>query len=266
RNDEVFIPSGDFKLKSLDKIYILAKPINAMKMFRSFEINVETGRTAILVGGGRIAVYLAKQLIASNISVKIIEIDPIKCEELSEILPNATILCGDGLDKELLLEEGLTNVDSFASLTGLDEENIILSLYAASVSDAKIITKINKLSFDNIISKMEIGSIIEPKYITSEYIIQYVRAIQNSFGSNVESLYKIVGGKAEALEFSVKENSVVTGKSLQSLELKDNSLIASINRNGNIIVPSGKDTIEVGDSVIIITTHKKLGDLTDILK
>jgi len=265
RDDEVFIPSGDFKLKALDKVYILTKPKDAMKMFKTFGVTVETGRTAILVGGGRIAVYLARQLIAGNISVKIIEVNEEKCEELSELVPEATILCGDGLDKELLLEEGLANVDSFASLTGLDEENIILSLYAASVSKAKIITKINKLSFDNIISKMEIGSIIEPKYLTSEYIIQYVRAIQNSMGSNVESLYKIVGGKAEALEFVVREDSAVTNLSLETLKLKDNLLIASIKRNGKLIVPSGQDTIKVGDSVIVITTHKKLSDLTDIL-
>lgn len=266
REYEVFIPSGDFVLNNLDKIYILSKPKDAMRMFKSFDVPVETGRTAILVGGGRIAVYLAKQLISSNISVKIIEVDPVKCEEISDILPNATILCGDGLDKEFLLEEGLATVDAFASLTGLDEENIILSLYAASVSKAKIMTKVNKLTFDNIIDKMEIGSVIRPKYLTSEYIIQYVRAIQNSLGSNVESLYKIVGGKAEALEFVVREDSKVTGKELGKLTLKENLLIASINRNGKIIVPSGNDTIEIGDSVIVVTTHKKLRDLTDILK
>ena len=266
RDDDVYIPSGDFMLKSLDKIYILSKPADAMKMFKVFDINVEKGRTAILVGGGKIAVYLAKFLISSNISVKIVEMDAERCEELSDIVPNATILCGDGLDKEFLLEEGLATVDSFASLTGLDEENIILSLYAASVSNAKIITKINKLSFDNIISKMDIGSVIEPKYITSEYIIQYVRAMQNSLSSNVESVYKIVGGQVEALEFSVKEESFITGIKLQELELKDNLLVASISRNGNLIIPSGSDTIEVGDSVIIVTTHKKLRDLTDIVR
>ena len=205
----------------------------------------------MLVGGGKISYYLAKMLEDTGIKIKIIEQDLARCHELSELLPKAMIIHGDGSDQQLLMEEGITQTESFAALTGFDEENIMLSLYAASKSNAKLITKVNRIAFESVINSLNLGSLIQPKMLTADLILQYVRAMQNSMGSNVETLYKIVADKAEALEFRVKEGS---------------PLVACINRSGCIITPRGKDTIEAGDTVIIVTTHTGLNDLTDILK
>ena len=177
-----------------------------------------------------------------------------------------THLHGDGSDQQLLLEEGIRQTEAFASLTGFDEENIMLSLYAASQSKAKLITKVNKIAFENVINSLNLGSVIYPKMLTADIILQYVRAMQNSMGSNIETLYKIVADKAEALEFRVRETSPVVGIALENLRTKDNLLVACINRNGKFITPRGKDTIQVGDTVIIVTTHTGLNDLKDILK
>ena len=182
------------------------------------------------------------------------------------MLPKAMIIHGDGSDQELLLQEGIRQTEAFASLTGFDEENIMLSLYAASQSKAKLITKVNKIAFENVINSMNLGSVIYPKLITSDSILQYVRAMQNSMGSNVETLYKIVANRAEALEFRVMNDPSIVGIPLEKLRLKDNLLVACINRNGRIRSPRGKDVIETGDRVIIVTTNTGLNDLKDILK
>lgn len=220
----------------------------------------------MLVGGGKITYYLAKMLEDTGIKIKIIEQDLARCHELSELLPKAMIIHGDGSDQQLLMEEGIAQTESFAALTGFDEENIMLSLYAASVSNAKLVTKINRIAFENIIQQMNLGSIIYPKMITADGIIRYVRAMQNSMGSNVETLYKIVQNKAEALEFRVGKDAPLIGIPLEKLSFKDNLLIACINRGGQIITPRGKDTIEPGDTVIVVTTHSGLKDLKDILR
>ena len=197
--------------------------------------------------------------------VKIIEQNKERCEHLSELLPEATIINGDGTNRSLLLEEGLTESESFVTLTNLDEENVFLALFAKSISDAKLIAKVNRLEFDDVIDTLDIGSIIYPKNITADYILQYVRAAQNSIGSNVETLYHILDGNAEALEFAIREESQVTDIPLADLNLHKNLLVGCLNRNGRIRIPRGQDTIQVGDTVIIVTTHKGLRDITDIL-
>ena len=176
------------------------------------------------------------------------------------------IICGDASNRGVLDEEGIKSTDAFVSLTNLDEENIMLSLYANKVSSAKIITKINKIDFEEVISDMPIGSIICPKNITAEGIIQYVRSMQNSFGSNVETLYRMMDNRVEALEFVVREESPVTNIPLMDLNLKENLIICCINRSGRIITPSGKDIIRKGDSVVVVTTKRGLNDIRDIIK
>ena len=208
---------------------------------------------------------LAKALADTKIKIKIIEQDEERCRILSELLPHAMIIHGDGSDQKLLLEEGIRQTEAFASLTGFDEENILLSLYAASQSRAKLITKVNKIAFENVINALNLGSVIYPKMLTADIILQYVRAMQNSMGSNIETLYKIVADKAEALEFRVRGDSPVLGIPLEKLRTRNNLLVACINRNGRIIMPRGKDTLEAGDTVIIVTTHTGLNDLKDIL-
>ena len=177
----------------------------------------------------------------------------------------ATVIHGDGTSEQLLAEEGIAKMDAVASLTGIDEENVLMSLYARSVSSAKIVTKINRTTFSHIIKGMDLGSVFHPRYIAADHIVRYVRAMQNSLGSNVETLYKIVGNKAEALEFRATEKSAVCGRPLMELPTRPNLLIGAINREGRIITPGGRDTIEPGDTVVVVTAATGLDDLDDIL-
>lgn len=265
RGDDVVIPDGNFEMKGGDKISFIAPHAECADFFRKAGIENNTVNSAMFVGGGKLTVYLAKALADTKIKIKIIEQDEERCRILSELLPHAMIIHGDGSDQKLLLEEGIRQTEAFASLTGFDEENILLSLYAASQSRAKLITKVNKIAFENVINALNLGSVIYPKMLTADIILQYVRAMQNSMGSNIETLYKIVADKAEALEFRVRGDSPVLGIPLEKLRTRNNLLVACINRNGRIIMPRGKDTLEAGDTVIIVTTHTGLNDLKDIL-
>ena len=266
RGDQVTIPDGNFVLQDEDKLSILASPRNSAEFFRKIGIQTNRVKNSMIVGGGTIAYYLAKQLSAMHVQVKIVERDKKRCELLTELLEDALIINGDGADKRLLLEEGLMNAESFVTLTNMDEENVLLSLFARDNSQAKLVTKVNRIAFDELISKLDVGSVIYPKYITADYIIQYVRAMQNSIGSNVETLYHILDGKAEALEFNIHEESPATGTSLMELDLKSNLLIGCINRGGEVHIPRGQDSIQPGDTVIVVTTQKGLHDIRDILK
>lgn len=258
RGDNVVIPDGNFEMRGGDKISFIAPHADCADFFRKAGIENNTVNSAMFVGGGKLTVYLAKALADTKIKIKIIEQDEERCRILSEILPHAMIIHGDGSDQKLLLEEGIRQTEAFASLTGFDEENILLSLYAASQSGAKLITKVNKIAFENVINALNLGSVIYPKMLTADIILQYVRAMQNSMGSNIETLYKIVADKAEALEFRVRGDSPVLGIPLERLRTRNNLLVACINRNGRIIMPRGKDTLEAGDTVIIVTTHTGL--------
>ena len=267
RGNDVVIPDGNFVMKKGDKISFIASHQDSAEFFKKAGIDNNSVKSAMFVGGGKLTHYLCNLLEDTKIKIKIIERDEERCRRLSEQLPKAMIIHGDGTDEQLLLEEGIRQTEAFASLTGFDEENIMLSLYAASQSKAKLITKVNKIAFENVVNSLNLGSLIQPKMLTAEIILQYVRAMQNSMGSsNIETLYKIAADKAEALEFRVKEGSPILGVSLEQLKLKDNLLIACINRGGTIITPRGKDTIQAGDTVVVVTTCTGLNDLTDILK
>mgnify|MGYP000159345592 FL=1 len=267
RGNDVVIPDGNFVMKKGDKISFIASHQGSADFFKKAGVDNNIVKSAMFVGGGKLTHYLCRLLEDTKIKIKIIERDEERCRQLSELLPKAMIIHGDGTDEQLLLEEGIRQTEAFASLTGFDEENIMLSLYASSQSKAKLITKVNKIAFENVINSLNLGSLIQPKMLTAEIILQYVRAMQNSMGSsNIETLYKIAADKAEALEFRVKEGSPVLGIPLEKLKLIDNLLVACINRGGTIITPRGKDTVEAGDTVIVVTTHTGLNDLTDILR
>ncbi len=220
----------------------------------------------MIIGGSKAAYYLAKQLLPMGVSVKIVEQDLKRCEALSELLPKATIINGDGTDEDLLEEEGIDSIESFVPLTGIDEENILLTLHAKQISKAKVITKINRMNFKDVISRLDLGSVVYPRYIISETIVAYVRAKKDSMGSNIETLYHMFDSRAEAIEFRVNELSAVTDIPLMDLSLKDNLLICFISRNGSILIPTGSDSIQVGDTVMVVTTHTGFNDLQDILK
>ncbi len=266
RGNDAFIPSGNFVLQSGDLISVVASIANAARFFKKIGIKTHRVKDSIIVGGGNMAYYLASQLLATGIQVKIIEQNMKRCEALCQALPKATVVCGDGTDNRLLLEEGLETAESLVSLTNIDEENILLSLYAQSKTPGKIVTKINRIAYDDVISRLDIGTTVYPKNITAEYIIRFVRAMKNSIGSNIETMHIILDGKAEALEFRIRENSPVSHITLDKLQLKDNILIACINRGGKIMIPRGRDMILPGDTVIVVTLKAGFQDISDILK
>lgn len=223
-------------------------------------------KDTIIIGGGKSAYYLGKQLIGMGIGVKIIEKDRERCLELESLLPDAIIINGDGSDEELLKEEGIRSCESFVPLTGLDEENILLTLYAREQSNAKVITKINRITFRNVISSLDLGSVVYPKYITAEAIIAYVRAKKNSLGSSIETLYHMFDNRVEAIEFNVSEDiENLTNVPLKDLKNKDELIVAYINRGGQSIIPGGLDCIKKGDNVVIVTKHTGFHDISDIL-
>lgn len=264
--DSVSIPEGDYVIHNGDILSVMAPPKNTASFFKKIGMKTSQVKNAIIIGGGTISYYLSQALIDMKIDVKIIEKDKDKCETLSELLPDATIINGDGTDRSLLMEEGLLQSEAFVTLTNLDEENVFLSLFAKSISQAKVVAKVNRLAFDDVIDSLDLGSVIYPKYITADSILQYVRAMQNTIGSNVETLYHILDNQAEALEFSICENCPAAGIPLSELSLKKNLLVGCINRHGSIRIPRGNDTIQPGDTVMIVTTNKGLRDISDILE
>ena len=266
RNGEVYIPSGNFQVEAGDVISFVASRMMARTFLNNIGFKTNQVKDTMIIGGGNAAYYLAKQLLHMGTSVKIIESDRSRCEQLSILLPKAIIINGDGSSEELLKEEGIQYAESFVPLTGIDEENIMLTMYAKNVSNAKVITKINRMAFRSVINRLDLGSVIYPRYITSEAIIAYVRAKKDSMDSNIETLYHMFDHRVEAIEFRVYEKSAVTGIPLKNLSLKEDLLISFINRNGKIIIPSGHDSIEMGDTVMSVTTHTGFNDIQDILK
>lgn len=267
RGENVYIPDGNFILQQGDLVSVVSTYQNCSAFFKNIGIKSARVKDSIIIGGGVTGYYLADMLIQSGISVKIIEQNRERCEELSYLLPKATIINGDGTDNALLLEEGIEKADSVVALTNIDEENIILSLFARSKTKGKLITKINRIAYDDVIRKLDLDTIIYPKTLTAENVLRFVRAKNNSIrSSNIETMHFILDGKAEALEFYVNEKSQIIEKPLFELRIKKNILIACINRNSKTIIPKGHDVIKTGDSVIIVTTIGGLKDINDILE
>lgn len=266
RDGEVIIPSGNFVFQEGDLVSFVCSRVGARDFLKKIGFKTNQVKDTMIVGGGKVAYYLAAQLSNYGISVKIIEASKQRCEELSVLLPKAIIINGDGTDEEILKEEGISYAESFVPLTGIDEENIMLTLHATRCSSAKVVTKINRITFKDVINNLDLGSVVYPRYITAEAIIAYVRAKKNSMNSNIETLYHMFDSRVETIEFKVDEKSDVTNIPIMDLSLKDHLLICFINRNGKILLPTGQDCIKVGDTVMITTTHTGFNDITDILK
>ncbi len=267
RGDKITIPNGTFVMKAGDIISFITPIKDVYGIFKKTGVKARNIKNVMIAGGGRISYYLAEFLTKAKIKVKIIEKDRKRCELLSELLPEAMIICGNVTNQQLLYEEGIQNTDAFVSVTEMDEENIMLSLYVNKITDAKVITKIKKITFGEIVYDLNIGSIVDPKNIIAEIIISYVRALQNSLGSNVETLYRLSDNKVEALEFNVNTNiPKLVGIPLMNLKLKNNLLISAIMRDEETFIPDGKDTIEIGDRVIVVTSNLGLNDISDILE
>lgn len=264
--DEVLIPDGDYVLREGDRLHITASHKDIEEFFRMQGTHKIKIRKVIICGGGRVAYYLAKKLCAIGMQIKIIELNEQRCEELCETIPKATIIHGDATDHDLLIEEGIENADAFVALTGMDEENIIISLFAKSQGTGKIIAKVNEDRRARMVEDFGIDSIVSAKTVTADTILSYIRARRNSQKSaNVETMYQLVDEKVEALEFIVRTEASYTGIPLKDLQVRSNNLIACIARRRNIIIPNGNDCIEVGDSVIVVTMDRHIEDLSDIM-
>ncbi len=271
--EEIIIPKGTTKLHSGDYISVVLPLYETIPILKKIGVEAKPVKSTIITGGGKIAYYLAEKLLRAKQQVKIIEKNPVRCQELSISLPKAMILCGDASDEELLEEEGIGEVDAFVSLTNFDEGNVLTSLYANETSKAKIITKISRISFEKILANLPIGTTVFSKYITAEKIIRYVRAMSNSEHlDEILTLYKMLGGKAEALELRVKKipaTQNIVGVPITKLKIRKDVVIGCITRKGKMIIPKGNDTLEVGDTVVVVTTAintNKIASLADIFE
>ncbi len=265
RGDEVYIPDGSFELKGGDKVGVSASRNEIEKLLRLIGNRQKKARSIMILGASRTAYYLAKLLLSSGNSVKIIDKDPVRCEQFGKLLPNAVMILGDGADQELLLEEGIRDTDAFVALTGTDEVNILISFFASAQNVPKVIAKVNRNELAAMAEKLGLDCIISPKRIISDVLSRYARALQNSLGSNVETLYKIMDDGAEALEFNVQNDFKYLNTPLKDMKLKSNILIAGILRSRKALIPSGDDMILPGDRVVVIAAGHRLNDLSDII-
>ena len=266
RGEAAFIPSGDFIFEEKDVVSIASSKRDAKEFFSKIQFKGHSVKDAIVVGGGATAHYLFEILENSGIAFKVIEKDLKTCEELASRFDKLTVIHGVGGDKELLTEEGVDKADAFVALSGLDEENILLSLFAKEAGAAKLVTKISRIDYEGILNKLDLDTVVCPKNVTADIILRFVRATGNAMGSNVERLYNLIPDKVEAAEFIVKSGSEILSKPLYTLRFKSNVLIASIVREGEVIIPRGNDTIEVGDSVVVVTMGVAPSDIDDVLE
>lgn len=265
RNEEVFIPKGDFVFQSDDMVYVIGERSCISRFFKYMGRNTHKAKNITIIGGSRTAVYLTWILEELDLNVKIIELNKDRCLELNDILTETLIIHGDGTDQEVLDSENIDSADAIVLLTDRDEGNLITSLYAHQCGVPKVILKINRQNYFPIVNKLGLDSIISPKFITANNILRYVRAIDNSKGIAVEKLFRILDDEAEIAEFTAKRVPALTDIKLQDLNLKKDVLIAGIVRNKKIIIPNGNDVIKERDKVIVVTRTGYITDLNEIL-
>lgn len=265
RDGRVIIPNGDFVIQSGDKVYVAADSVTITNYFRYLKKNTRPIRKVMMLGGGRISYYLARMLTPTGIQVSIVEINPQKAAHLSEQLPHTDVILGDGTDQELLEQEALESMDAFIALSDRDEENLMTGLFASHQGVPKVIVKNNRIAYANITNLMGLDSMVSPKDITCNSILRYVRGRANRTGTRVERLYKLVDGKAEALEFIARQSEAYIGIPLKDLVIRRNVLVAVIVRKNKVIVPFGKDHIEDGDHVIILSCESGISDLSEVI-
>ncbi len=266
RDSEIYIPGGDFVLRSGDRINIAAAHKEIEQFFKMNGSIKDKVKSCMIVGGGRICYYLTKSLLGMGMHVKIIEKNLEKCRQLAQLFPKASVIHGDGTDQDMLAEERIRDTDAFVAITGIDEENIIMSLYAKNNSNAKVVTKVNRESYVGLTSQIGLDCIISPKYLTTNSVLAYVRSLDNT-ESNIESIYHIVDDRVEAAEFKIRENIPrLIGVPLKDLKIRKNILICSVVRGWQVIIPDGSTTIELNDSVVVISKEHRFSDIRDILE
>ena len=260
RDNEVIIPNGDFVINHNDLIYLIGKPSSVYNFCKHAGKCPLRIKNVMIVGGGRISIYLAELLLEMDMKVKIIEIDRAKCLELSELLPQALVINGDGTDEELLKSENIAEMDSFIAVTGIDEENFMSALLAKQCGVRKVITKVSRMNYVNIIKNLGIDSVISPKLITTNQILKYIR------GDNVETLYRTIEGQAEIIELVAGKDCSILNKKIKKLGLQKDVIIATLVRKNEIVIPNGNDIIREGDRVIIIAKNKNFSNLDQLVR
>lgn len=266
RGGEVIIPNGNFVIEPGDRVYVTADMVSITSFFQFLGKKSLRIKNVMLLGGGRISYYLAKMIVPMGVHVSMTEINEQKALHLSEALPEVNVIYGDGTDQELLEQEGLKQMDAFVALCDRDEENLMTGLFAARQGVPKVVVKNNRVAYADIISAMGLDSIVSPKAITCQNILRYVRARENATGTKVERLYKLVGGKAEAIEFIARAGDPYIGIPLKNLTMRPGTLVGVIVRKGHVIVPFGNDHIEAGDSVVIIACESGIADLNEVIR
>jgi len=263
KGDEVIIPNGDYRFQSDDRIYVIGEHKKIQEVFKRLGKYNKKVKSSMIIGGGKISYYLTKIIDEAGVNCRIIERDIKKCEELTEILPEAIIINGDGMDQDLLLSENLDEMDSFITLTGRDEDNLIASLFATNNNVKNVITKITRDNYNDIAKTIGINSIISPKLATAYKIIKYVRTLKSKRECCIENVYKICNEKAEAIEFIINESTKNINEKLKNIKFNEDSLVATIVRNNKIIIPTGEESLKLGDRVIIVTKRTLL-NINDI--
>ena len=267
RDGEIIVPDGSFEIKVGDIVSIAATPGDMQKLLKGLGVITKQARSVMILGGSKTAYYLSKMLLSSGNEVKIIEKNIERCEELSDILPKAVPINGDGSQQELLLEEGLRSLDAFVALTGMDEENILISIFASNQNVPKVISKVNRDEMIKMAEKLGLDCVVSTKSITSDIILRYTRALDDTMGSSIETLYRIMDDKVEALEFKVKDDSSLLNTPIKNLDIKQGILIVGIIRPGKkAVIPSGDDIIMKGDRVIVLSYENRITRLSDILR
>ena len=266
RDEKIIVPSGNTKLQASDKIFVSGTNKSINKFLMLSELIQERTKKVIISGGSNTAVYLAKSLLDMGMQVKIIEINPERCNVLSEKLPRALIINGDVSDQNVLFEEGIESCDAFVALTSIDEENIVYSMFASMQNVPKIITKINHINLEGIVEKTHIDTVITPHKIATHQIVKYIRAMQNSDKSSCEAIYKINDDLFEMLEFTVRDDFKALNTKIKDTDFTEGSLIIAIMRGRSIIFPTGNDEIRENDIIVVIDTNDKIRDINDILR
>ena len=266
RGDTAYIAKGDFIFSARDVVSIISSPEASQNFFKKLGSKNQSVKSTMIVGAGEITHYLCAEIKKSKMNLKVIDSDMTRCDEISSAFPHVTVIHGDTTNHELMAEEGIGKVGAFLALSDSDEENMILSMHAKEKTHGKIVTKVTRMGYDSVINQLNLDTVIYPKTIVSDMILRYVRSANNTRGSNIETLYNVIKGQVEASEFFIRKPSEIVGVPISKLRFRKNVLIAAILRKGEVIMPRGYDTIEMGDSVVVVSKVTKLQDITDILE
>jgi trk system potassium uptake protein TrkA len=267
RNHEVLIPNGNTVFQKGDRISVMLATHYATRILEAGGIRYKPVRSVMIAAGGNVGYYLARKLCEDHIDVTIIEPIRKRCDELTDLLPKANIIYGDACNEKLLLEEHIDEMDAFVALTGNDSENIMMGLFANRYCPGKLITRMNKVTMSDVLGNLPLGSVVSPKELTAEKILSYVRAIDNKDPTNtMDAVYRLAGDQVEAVAFTVNAPSPVTGRRLMDLPIRPGIVVCAIIHRNNVTIPSGQDSIQTGDQVVLVTNRRGLRSLNDILK